>query len=534
MDSLKNSDLVAKEIAGYVARGLRVVLLHGVARPGVCRCSKGADCPSPGKQPIGKTWQHTASEDDVFAWWSGDARHNVGVMLGPTHRGNGDAVIDVECDGAEAEAELRRLGLDRVETPTWSSGRGLHRLFLWTPELPDVAVVKPHGVEVRIGGGGKMAQSVLPPSTHHTGRQYQWVPGYGLEDVPIAPLPAVLIEAVRNCKATATATPDRRSVSVLRAAVAEGGRNDAMFAAAMLLARAVHPGDDEQEAALLEVLHGVNAARCRPRLDDGEVASIFRSAVKYRREAIATDAIMPGVEAMIDGWRTVYKPAGLELTIHRGDPSTFELRNGGLPPVRVEADAWGDPRKMLAALFSAWPGVPLDRWPGDFATIWRGAGEDRRRRIPATPGLRLLLEQEAVAAGRVVEVTDPAEHNTRRLVGLLVAYLERVAERGPVLCETRGEEPPTDAEAILEHSQAHRGAGWVAGRLWFHWERAWRQIATQYGLERGAPTRVARAMPAIVGRRLEPQRVEWRGQRETLRSLSMQEWERLRDYGGGA
>lgn len=527
-------DWDAKEIAGYVARGLRVVRLHGVLRPGVCTCSRGADCPSPGKHPIGKPWQATVHEDDVFTWWCGDVLQNVGVLLGPTHRGTGDAVVDVECDSPEAEAELRRLGLERVETPTWSSGRGFHRLFLWSPDLPDAAVVKPHGIEVRIGGGERMAQSVMPPSTHHTGRQYQWVPGYGLDDVPIAPLPAVLIEAVRNCKATAPAAPDRRSVSVLRGTVAEGGRNNAMFAAAMLLARAVHPGDDEQEAALLDVMHGINASRCRPRLDDAEVVSIFRSAVKYRREAMATDSLMPGVEAVIDGWRTIYKPAGMELTIHRGDPSTFELQNGTLGIVRVTADVWNDARKICTALIDAWPGVPLDRWPGDFATIWRGVGEDRRKRTPATPGLRLLLEQEAVAAGRVVEVTDPAEHQTRRLVGLLVSLLERCASQGPVSCERRGEDAPADGEAILEHSQAHRGAGWVAGRLWFHWERAWQQIATQYGLERGAAARVARAMPAIVGRRLEPQRVEWKRHRETLRSLSVQEWERLRDYGGGA
>jgi hypothetical protein len=194
--STVDADGIAKEIASYVHRGLRVVRLNGVVSAGECTCWKGGDCSSPGKHPTGSAWETTTDEDEVFELWGGPKRFNVGVVLGDAGRGTGAAVIDIEADSDEAAAELRRLGLDRFETPTWSSGRGLHRLFVWSPELPAVQVVKPHGIEVRIGGGGAQTQSVMPPSMHHTGRAYQWQPGFGLDEVEIAAVPDNMMEAI--------------------------------------------------------------------------------------------------------------------------------------------------------------------------------------------------------------------------------------------------------------------------------------------------------------------------------------------------
>ena len=194
--STVDADGIAKVIAGYVHRGLRVVRLHGLVRAGECTCWKGGDCGSPGKHPTGSAWETTTDEEQVFEWWGGPTRFNVGVVLGDASRGSGLAVIDIEADSDEAAAELRRLGLDRFETPTWTSNRGLHRLFLWSPELPAVQVLKPHGIEVRIGGGGKQTQSVMPPSMHHSGRAYQWQPGFGLDEVEIAAVPDNMMEAI--------------------------------------------------------------------------------------------------------------------------------------------------------------------------------------------------------------------------------------------------------------------------------------------------------------------------------------------------
>jgi hypothetical protein len=546
--STVNADGIAKEIAGYVDRGLRVVRLHGVVRAGECTCRKGGDCGSPGKHPTGSAWETTTDEEQVFEWWGGRTRFNVGVVLGDAGRGTGPAVIDIEADTDEAAAELRRLGLDRFETPTWSSGRGLHRLFLWTPELPAVQVLKPHGIEVRIGGGGKQTQSVMPPSTHHSGRAYQWQPGFGLDEVEIAAVPDNMMEAIMEEARRGTAgsaagiASGRRSTAILRGPVREGNRNDALLPHAGLLVRAINPGDDEMEQVLLDVLRAVNTTRCRPPLPDDEVRGIYQRALKYRREDTAAEALFPGVEAIVEGSRTRYRPAGLELTIHQGDPTMFELRCDALRPfnpsgaVRVPADVWGDSRRMKTALIAAFPGVPYDRHPGDFARIWDGmAAQAATRNHPAreaVTGLRVLLEQEANAAGRRVEVTDPAENATRRLLGLMVARLDVLGEGGPAPCEVRGEDAPSDDEVLAELVSLRHG-GWVRDQLWFSWERLWQDIGRAYLIERDGPSKVARVIPEIIGRKLEPQRFQRKGTRATLRSLTPHELELLRTFAAG-
>ena len=546
--STLDADGIAKAIAGYVHRGLRVVRLNGVVRAGECTCWKGGDCGSPGKHPTGSAWETTTDEEQVFEWWGGSTRFNVGVVLGDAGRGTGPAVIDIEADTDEATAELRRLGLDRFETPTWSSGRGLHRLFVWTPELPALQLLKPHGIEVRIGGGGKQTQSVMPPSMHHSGRAYQWQPGFGLDEVEIAAVPdnmmeAILEEARRGTSgATAGIASGRRSTAILRGTTREGNRNVDLLSHAGLLVRAINPGDDEMEQALLDLLRAVNTIRCRPPLADEEVKGVYQRALKYRREDTAAEALFPGVEAVVEGSRTRYRPAGLEATIYQGDPTMFELRCeefrhfNSTGVVRVPAEVWGDSRKMKTAMIGAFPGMPLDRHPGDFARTWDGtAPQAATRNHPAreaVTGLRVLLEQEANAAGRRVEVTDPAENATRRLVVLMVARLDVLGERGPAPCEVRGEDAPSDDEVLAELVSLRHG-GWVRDQLWFSWESLWQDIGRVYLIERDGPSKVARVIPEIIGRKLEPQRFQRKRTRKTLRSLTPHELELLRTFAAG-
>jgi hypothetical protein len=544
--STVDADGIAKVIAGYLHRGLRVVRLNGVVRNGECTCWKRGDCGNPGKHPTGTAWETTTDEDEVFELWRGPTRYNVGVVLGDAGRGTGQAVIDIEADSDEAAAELRRLGLDRFETPTWSSGRGLHRLFLWSPELPAVQVVKPLGIEVRIGGGGRQTQSVMPPSMHHSGRAYQWQPGFGLDEVEIAAVPDNIMELIQEFVRRGAAgiagnlTTGRRSTAILRGPVGEGERNDAVFRAACLLSRSIHPGDDEMEQALLDVLRAVNTTRCRPPLSDDEVKGVFRSALKYRREDTAAEALFPGVEAIVEGSRTVHRPAGLELTILQGDPTMFELRCDELRrfnpsgSVRVPADAWGDSRRMKTALIDAFPGVPLDRHPGDFARIWDGtAPQAATKNHPAreaVTGLRVLLEQEAIAAGRRVEVTDPAENTTRRLVAWFVAVLDRWSERGPARCEIRKEDVDEN-EIIFE--RCGKFGGWVYGRFVFVWHTAWEQIERNHRTERGDQAKLHAAIRDVIGQPMADGRPQYQGERRYYRYLTSEQVQMLRAYAAG-
>ena len=118
------------------------------------------------KMPLGTAWQERSTTSlAVIDRWLADG-FNVGILLG---HGN---LIDVEYDDDAGRQLLASMGLLDIETPTWSSGRGEHRLFRLSDPLPERGWRKIGGAEFRLGG--KPAQSVLPPSIHPNGSSYAW------------------------------------------------------------------------------------------------------------------------------------------------------------------------------------------------------------------------------------------------------------------------------------------------------------------------------------------------------------------------
>lgn len=136
------------------------------------------------KRPLGAGWQMKATGDleAVDAWLA--SGHNVGLLLGPA-----SGVVDVEYDAPAGREQLAAFGILDIQTPTWRSARGEHRLFRWEPWMPAAAVVHAEDLEIRIGG--RAAQSVLPPSRHQDGSQYQWI--IRPVDCPVAAFPAQLL-----------------------------------------------------------------------------------------------------------------------------------------------------------------------------------------------------------------------------------------------------------------------------------------------------------------------------------------------------
>ncbi|MDA0836074.1 MAG: bifunctional DNA primase/polymerase, partial [Planctomycetota bacterium] len=177
MSKQKNFHLAALE---YAERGFKVLPLR-----------------ERDKIPTLPKWQTYASDDlDKIEEWFGPEstnNHNIGVQLGPR-----SGIIDVEYDSVEGQKVAAKL-FGEVYTPTYSSGnRSAHRLFLWQEGLPQVAVIKTNDLELRLGGGNMGAQSVFPPSIHPSGSAYQWVPGLGLDEVDIQPVPEALLIMLAN------------------------------------------------------------------------------------------------------------------------------------------------------------------------------------------------------------------------------------------------------------------------------------------------------------------------------------------------
>lgn len=100
---------------------LKALLGYGAACVRVARC---------GKIPLGTAWNTLASSDPAtIARWLADG-DNIGLLCGS---GN---LIDIEYDDPAGRQTLAALGLLNIDTPTWASSRGEHRLFRLSEPLP--------------------------------------------------------------------------------------------------------------------------------------------------------------------------------------------------------------------------------------------------------------------------------------------------------------------------------------------------------------------------------------------------------------
>ncbi len=134
--------------------------------------------PFKSKRPAGDAWQNLrVTEADARQWFNGQAQ-NVGVLMGAV---SGD-LADIDLDCAEATA-VAPFFLPVTRTFGRASKRCSH--WLYKTELAaieDVATIKftdtqkPAKVilEIRIGGGGKAAQTVFPGSVHPSSEAIEW------------------------------------------------------------------------------------------------------------------------------------------------------------------------------------------------------------------------------------------------------------------------------------------------------------------------------------------------------------------------
>jgi hypothetical protein len=139
-------------------------------------------------------WREEASAElgRVRSWWRVQPGANIGLPTGPTA---GFWVFDIDGeDGAAALAALEAQHGALPATPEQTTGKGRHICFAWDPSRPvrNRARMMAHGLDAR-GEGGYI---VAAPSVHPSGRQYAWVEGRSLEDLPLARPPAWLMDLV--------------------------------------------------------------------------------------------------------------------------------------------------------------------------------------------------------------------------------------------------------------------------------------------------------------------------------------------------
>ena len=259
----------ALELAGA---GYRVFPLYSVVG-GKCTCGRAScDAKRMGKHPRTADGFKSATADVAATggeWWAGRIPENVGVATG-----DGLVVIDVDVDGLEtwsALVDAAGAGAGGVCCRTGSGGQH------WWYRLPEGVKVQCsvgklcRGVDVR-GDGGYV---VAPPSKHGSGNTYVWEDTDGevvaLDALPVCPV-WLLGRLVRLEKERAEEVGAAGGAS----AFISGERNTALFRLAGTMRRK-NMGENSIRAALFME----NNEKCRPALDEKEIAEIARKICKY-------------------------------------------------------------------------------------------------------------------------------------------------------------------------------------------------------------------------------------------------------------
>jgi len=183
---------LADDALAYAQRGILIFPLWHVT-DGVCACSDGPDCGSPGKHPRTRRGltEATNNPSTIARWWAAWPHANIGMPAGA----NGLAVIDVDPrhGGADTIALLeqycRQHGVDLFATRHIRTGSGGDHLIHWQPPGGIISKAKAFGADAPgVDTRGRGGYIVAPPSLHASGGRYEVIDN----GCSIAPWPACL------------------------------------------------------------------------------------------------------------------------------------------------------------------------------------------------------------------------------------------------------------------------------------------------------------------------------------------------------
>lgn len=152
-------------------------------------------CKSPGKSPIVPAWTDRGVPDpqEVEQWYAKNPYMNVGMIMGK-------GFVGVDIDGASGEMLLQ--GHSKGEIPdTWEFATGAGRRLIFTIPIDMVTkkfTKKGNGEHEELAFLAAGQQTIMPPSTHHTGRKYTWTEGKSYKDIDPAPAPMWLVKEIRE------------------------------------------------------------------------------------------------------------------------------------------------------------------------------------------------------------------------------------------------------------------------------------------------------------------------------------------------
>jgi putative DNA primase/helicase len=195
-----------EDVESALRRGWKVFPVWGVrgveGQRGECACPKGKDCGEPGKHPaVSGGFLAAIGQEDAYSvadWWrESNGERNLGIRTGSA---SGLLVtdVDIRAGGADSyDAWESWTGLEgwpgggRVHTGRGgaeSVGAGGHWYLRWPEEWVRLGRVVGGkigvlpGIDIRSDGGYVLG----PGSAHVAGGRYQWLPGWGGRELPVA------------------------------------------------------------------------------------------------------------------------------------------------------------------------------------------------------------------------------------------------------------------------------------------------------------------------------------------------------------
>ena len=217
------------------------------------------------KKPAIETWKvfqtYKPTDDNLKVWFGNGSDNNIAVVTGEI---SGIAVVDFDSPEAIEFSKKNNFPI----TPLVKTGKGYHayyqykegvRNFQKRDDLP--------GIDLR-GDGGYV---VAPPSIHKSGKQYQWVEGNGLDDLPLAELPEIVL---------AKRPEEKTPLKELYKGIPKGSRNDSL---ARVIGSLVNDGLSFDEC--LEFAYQWNERNNPPETDLKEIERTVKSIFeKHHRE----------------------------------------------------------------------------------------------------------------------------------------------------------------------------------------------------------------------------------------------------------
>lgn len=205
------------------------------------------------------------STGDISEWFRRWPNANVGIVTGEI---SNLIVLDIDPKhGGDVALERleHRFGPLPATVEAVTGGGGRHLYFVHPGRIIHNRAGIAPGIDVR-GDGGYV---VAPPSIHPSGRPYLWLAGHDPDKMMLASLPPWVLFSTRPLQSRHTLVEWR---NLVREGVQEGKRNSTI---ASLTGHLLWHGVDRD--VVLELLLAWNRARCRPPLDDAEVAQVVAS-----------------------------------------------------------------------------------------------------------------------------------------------------------------------------------------------------------------------------------------------------------------